>query len=119
MKATVPAICVVGLLLLTGCAMRHPNAQASPAGTPACPVTQTTLPALVPQTVVDTIAARASVPLQRPSFRWWYGNDALWVYLYPNGCIPSAAPAGGVVPLTGQRDQLQTRIEQGANFAGT
>ena len=51
----------------------------------SCPVTHPASSEAVPQAVIDAIAAGASVPLKRADFQSWYGNDALWVELYPQG----------------------------------
>jgi hypothetical protein len=88
-RSIVVAPCIIAWLVLTGCTLGRQRAVAPTVGPPKCPITQAVPPALVPSTVFDTMAAGASVPQQRANFRWWYGNDALWVYLYPNGRIPT------------------------------
>jgi hypothetical protein len=74
----------------------------------SCPVTHPALPEAVPQEVIDIIAAGASVPLKRADFQSWYGNDVLWVNVYPQGArrsekFPWVRLGRGSLTITGHR----------------
>jgi hypothetical protein len=81
-----------------------------PAGSADCSVTQPAPPADVPQAVIDTIGRGSSDPSlpSRADFTGWYGNDELWVYIYPDGArrdekFPWVRLAQGRLTITGHR----------------
>jgi hypothetical protein len=78
------------LVLLVACTPPHsqppstqPASQPHTLATRPCPVTQP-----IPRGQVPSAVARAVFPgVEDPDVGDWYGNDALWVELYPHGTV--------------------------------